>query len=105
MLRKVSRMIRADYKNFFKVTLSKENYKRIMEMCKTNKDCEYFIAMYHKLGRDKKKFNKAVSMLMSENHDDEILKTIDGAIEKHKEAIKHLEKLKKGMILRRVESL
>lgn len=90
-------MIRADYKNFFRTTLSKENYKRIMEICKTNKDCEYFIAIYHKLGRDEKKFNKAIEVLLGKT-DDEFIKLIDRKIELHKKAIEKLERIKKGYI-------
>jgi len=77
--------------NALKTLLGKENYKRI----KDKKDKRYYLELYHRLGRDKEKFNRAIEVLLN---GDEVTESIDKAIEYHKEAIKRLERVKRGYI-------
>ena len=78
--------------NALKTILSKENYKRIKE----RKNKEYYLGIYHKLGRDKEKFNKVIQILLD---GDEFTRDIDKAIELHKMAIKKLKRIKMGYVL------
>lgn len=84
--------------NALKTLLTKENYKKVMERAKNNReDLEFYLTIYHKLGRDKEKFNKAIEILM--DNKDKVIREVDRAIGLHKKAIEKLERIKRGYIL------
>jgi len=83
-------------KNVLKTTLTKENYEKVIEHCKTKEDLEFFVALYHKL-RDKEKFNKAIKLIFDE--EDSFIRMINIAISLTKKKLKLYEKLKRVYIL------
>jgi len=84
-----------EYKNVLKTTLTRENYKKVVE--DKEMGLEFYVWLYHRLGRDKKKFNKAVESLI--DNKDEFTKLIDRKIELHREAIKKLKRIKIGYVI------
>jgi len=83
------------YRNFFKTVLNKENYKKFKKYFWENPEkMEYYIRVYHKLNRNKEKFNSFFEYSLN----NEISNTINKLIELEKEKIKKLEKIKNFLL-------
>jgi len=86
------------YLNTVKVILTKENFKKFKKYLEANEKeqedlLELVIRKYHQFKRNKKRTNEWFEQFISTGN--RLIEEIDRAIELHKEAIKHLKKIRK----------
>ena len=92
------------YLNVVRTVLTKENWKKYKQLYGNDPEMAlYFVKLYHKLDRDREKFNKAFEMLLNDPEIKELSETIDKNIELHKKSIEKLKKLKMPLIIKLIE--
>jgi len=92
------------YLNVIQTTLTKENWKKYKELFDKDENAAlFFVKLYHRLGRDKEKFNKAFELITTDKEIKEFNKLVDKQIELLKKKIEKLEKLRKYTIIKLVE--
>jgi len=86
------------YINAVRSILTKENYRKFLEVYGNDGEtAKKWIALYHKLGRDKDKLNLAFKMYTEEKP--KVLTLIDDLIELHKKKIEKLERIREGILI------
>ena len=83
--------------------LTRKNYEKFLEMYGTDeKEARKWLAVYHKLGRDEERLNRAFEMFTSEERP-RALKSIDELIELNKKKIEKLERIRRGVFYKLID--
>lgn len=87
-------------KDAIKTLVGKEKWEKLKSL--DINELKFLLHAYHHLGRSKEKFNAFVDIYLNQDKY-EIFKNINDAIDLHKKYIYHLERLKKGLMLKKVQ--